>query len=250
VSHRLLILSDSHLFGSRDQKLFGVNTFQSLQKLVSHIKDSEETYDLLVASGDLSEDGHTRGYADFHESTQGLAASNVWMKGNHDQFDNVPKELARNYIHKEWHMDPWNLIFLDTTLPGKDEGGLGENELYRLEAFLKRYSDGHVFIFMHHQPMDVGSNFIDVLGLVNKQDFWELTKPYQNIRGVLFGHIHQEIDTWFNGIRLLAPPSTSMQFKPFSKDLDFDLPTHGYRNLILNPDGSFKTEVARIAADT
>lgn len=249
MSHRLLILSDSHLFRSRDQRLFGVNTYQSLQKLVTHIKDSEEIYDLLVASGDLSEDGHTKGYEDFYESTQGLAASNVWMKGNHDQFNNVHGEIARNHIRKEWHMDPWSLIFLDTTLPGKDEGELGEKELHRLEAFLKRHNDRHIFIFMHHQPMDVGSDFIDVLGLVNKQEFWELTKPYQHIRGVLFGHVHQEIDTWFNGVRLLAPPSTSMQFKPLSRDLDFDQPTHGYRNLILNPDGSLETKVFRITAD-
>ncbi len=249
MSLRILILSDAHLFGSQDQELFGVNTYNSLHKVVNYIKHSDDTYDLFVASGDLSEDGHTKAYEDFHQSTLGLATSAVWMKGNHDQFSNVPDELANRNIHTEWHMDPWNLIFLDTTLAGKDEGALSQKELHRLEAFLERFKEGYVFIFMHHQPLDVGSDFIDVIGLLNKEIFWKLIDRYKNIRGVLFGHVHQEFDTHINGIRLLASPSTSMQFKPLSRELAFDESSYGYRKLVLNPDGSIETEVVRIAPE-
>lgn len=249
MPYKILILSDSHLFGSRDKELFGVNTYDSLNKVTDHIKCSDDTYDLLVASGDLSEDGHHNAYKDFSNSTRDLASSSIWIKGNHDQFHNVPDDLAKGHIHAERHMDPWNCIFLDTTIQGKDEGALSEKELQRLKVFLEKYRGGHIFIFMHHQPMDVGSVFIDVLGLYNKQAFWDLIASYPNIRGLLFGHVHQEIDQNFNGIRLLASPSTSVQFKPFSRELDFDSPTLGYRNIILNRDGSIETHVVRIDSE-
>ncbi|MEN8227627.1 MAG: metallophosphoesterase [Bacteroidota bacterium] len=247
MSYNLLILSDSHLFKSRDQELFGVNTYGSLKKLSNHIKLTDGSYDLLVALGDLSEDGHTSAYEHFHDLTKELAASScIWIKGNHDQFDNVPGELAKNYIQSEWHMDPWSFIFLDTTINGKDEGELGEAELHRLDSFTKTYKERYILIFMHHQPIDVGSDFIDVLGLNDKQVFWESISNNRSIRGIVFGHIHQVFDGYVNGIRLLSMPATSMQFKPLSRELEFDKPFHGYRTITLGPDGSIDTKVDRI----
>ena len=247
MTHKLLILSDSHLFGSRDQELFGVTTYDSLQEVCNHIRGLRQSYDLVVASGDLSEDGHARAYEDFYALTKGLGLSSVWMTGNHDQFDNVPSKLANSLIHPEWHMDPWSLIFLDTSLAGMDEGVLAEKELDRLEAFLQTYGQRPVLIFLHHQPVNIGSEFIDVLGLQNKQVFWELISPYTNIKGVFFGHVHQQFDGKHNGIPLYSTPSTSIQFKPHSSNLDFDVPSHGYRTMSLNADGTFDTHIIRIA---
>ncbi len=246
MTHKLIILSDSHLFGTREQKIFGVTSYDSLQEVCIKIKGFGQSYDLLVASGDLSEDGHTRAYEDFHELTRGLGASTIWMKGNHDQFDNVPVKLANSFIHPEWHMDPWSLIFLDTSLTGMDEGELSERELDRLETFLQRYIQRPVLIFLHHQPVDMGSEFIDVLGLQNKQVFWELISSRTNIKGILFGHVHQQFDGKCNGIQLYSTPSTSIQFKPHSNNLDFDVPSHGFRTMNLYADGTFDTKIIRI----
>ncbi len=242
----VLILTDSHLFGARDRELFGMNTFGALKKLSAHLNEGNHKYDLFVATGDLSEDGHPKAYADFHHLTRGLASSTIWMKGNHDRFSEIPDHLGKEYVHKEWHRDPWSLIFLDTSLNGRDEGKLSAGELARLESFLKQHKERHVMVYMHHQPVEVGAEFIDILGLQNKQEFWEITSPYKNIRSIIFGHVHQEYDKKVNGIQLLATPSTAMQFKPFSRELDFDLPTHGYRTLTLNEDGSIETNIFRI----
>ncbi len=248
MTHKLLILSDSHLFGSRDQQLFGMNTYDSLQEVCEHIKGLGQSYDLVIASGDLSDDGHTRAYEDFHELTCGLGASSIWMNGNHDLFDNVPLEMAKSFIHSECHIEPWSLIFLDTSIAGKDEGELSQKELDRLEVFLQKYILNPVMIFLHHQPVDIGSEFIDVLGLKNKHTLWELISVYQNIKGVFFGHVHQQFDGKFNGIFLHSTPSTSMQFKPHAHQLSFDFLTPGYMTISLNQDGSFDTTIHRIAS--
>ncbi len=240
---QLLIISDSHLFESREIDLYGVNPFNSLEYVVERITYDEVPYDLIVVAGDLSEDGSTESYHHVNDLFHGLPVTTIWMKGNHDNFSNIPHELHAKYVQSEVHKDPWHFIFLDTTIDGKDEGELSQSELIRLELFLDTYSEKHILIFMHHQPIDVGSEFIDLLGLKNRNIFWELIAPYSNIRGIVFGHVHQAYDNTRNGIRLISVPSTSIQFKPFSKDLDFDDLAYGYRTISLDVDGTFQTKI-------
>ena len=246
---RLLALSDSHLFESEDTTLLGVKTYHTLELTTSHIRQEDKQFDLMIVTGDISEDGSKRSYQHFHRLTEGLAANTIWFEGNHDQFSNVPDELAKKCIFNCWHVDRWSFILLDTKVSGRDEGVLSKKELQRLESFLQEYSEKHVLIFMHHQPVDVGSQFIDELGLENKEEFWAHTSRHKNIRGILFGHVHQEYDKQHNEIRVISNPSTSMQFTPLSQELDFDAYTHGYRTIILNPDGRIDTCVHFIRSE-
>lgn len=66
------------------------------------------------------------------------------------------------------------------------------------------------------------------------------------VRGVLWGHIHQELDVERNGVRLLATPSTCIQFAPRSDDFALDHLLPGYRWLRLHADGRIETGVSRL----
>jgi len=248
MSFKIVILSDSHIFASREKDLFGVDTSHSLAMVTNEIRGSGQNFDLMVASGDLSEDGNASSYEYFHELTGQLAHSSVWMKGNHDAFDSIPADLMNTLVKPDLDWGPWSIIFLDTSLAGRDEGELGEQEVSRLEAFLQENSENYKVIFMHHQPIEVDSDFIDLLGLQNKQLFWEIISRYRHIKAVVFGHVHQEYDEYYHGIRLLSTPATSVQFKPRSHDLEFDIPSHAYRTITLHRDGSLRTNIHRIAS--
>jgi len=243
---RLLVLSDSHLFRSREEELFRVNTFSALKVTTDHIRARNREYDLLVALGDLAEDGSAEAYDHFHSLTRDLAGSTVWVRGNHDNFENLEEERLSTFYQSELHIGPWHLIFLDTVLEGRGEGRLDPSELERLEAFLQSYSGGHILIFMHHQPVLVGSAFIDQLGLQNRENFLKIVSGYQAVKGVVFGHVHQQLDIVHNGIRFLSMPSASMQFKPGSAKFDLGDPAHGYRTMILHPDGTMATTVVMV----
>jgi len=247
MSVRLLVLSDSHLFQSKGKELFRVNTFRALKIATDQIRAQSQEYDLLVALGDLAEDGSEGAYNHFHALTHGLAESTVWVRGNHDDFDNIGEERLSEFFKPELHLGPWHLIFLDTTIQGRGEGRLDPAELRRLESFLKSFSGGHILIFMHHQPLPVGSAFIDELALQNREKFLTIVDGCKAVKGIIFGHVHQQLDAIHNGIRFLSMPSTSIQFKPRSANFELDDPGHGYREVILLPDGTLDTSVLMVA---
>ena len=52
----LVQLSDSHLFADADGKLLGMNTHDSLQRVIERVLDEQPQVDLILASGDLSQE--------------------------------------------------------------------------------------------------------------------------------------------------------------------------------------------------
>ena len=70
---------------------------------------------------------------------------------------------------------------------------------------------------------------------------------FPQVRAVLWGHVHQEIDRERNGVRLLASPSTCIQFAPGSED--FNVSTEGARlfaGCACMPTGRLETGVERV----
>ena len=63
----LVQLSDSHLFAEADGMLLGMNTRDSLQKVIDLVREQQPRIDLILATGDLSPDGTLESYQQFRE---------------------------------------------------------------------------------------------------------------------------------------------------------------------------------------
>ena len=63
-------------------------------------------------------------------------------------------------------------------------------------------------------------------------------RQHSNVRGVLWGHVHQSLDSFVHGVRFMATPATCAQFLPGSADFAIDNRPPGYRVLELMPDGA------------
>ena len=143
--------------------------------------------------------------------------------------------------------EDWLIVMLDSHVPGKIHGHFAQSELDYLSSALTEHSDKHALISFHHQPVPIGSQWMDRYIIQNAQAFWELISPYQNIQGILWGHIHQAFDECEEDIRLLSSPSTCIQFKPLQTDFALDNSMPGYRWLELHPNGAIETGVSRVA---
>jgi Icc protein len=88
---------------------------------------------------------------------------------------------------------------------------------------------------------------MDAIGLEDGEAFFAVLDRHPQVRGALWGHIHQAFDGRRGKVRLMGSPSTSVQFLPCSQDLAMDSATPGLRWLELYPDGRLETGIARLA---
>jgi Icc protein len=79
--------------------------------------------------------------------------------------------------------------------------------------------------------------------LQNAEEFFDVIDRNPNVRGIVWGHVHQSYDALRNGVRLLATPSTCAQFLPHAEQFALDRQPPGYRTLELKADGSILTDL-------
>jgi Icc protein len=89
----------------------------------------------------------------------------------------------------------------------------------------------------------MGSRWLDEVGLKNPQEFLSVIDQHTNVRGVLWGHVHQAYDGDRNGVKYMSTPSTCAQFLPGSDHFELDRRPPGYRWLELGADGTIGTRV-------
>lgn len=80
----------------------------------------------------------------------------------------------------------------------------------------------------------------------NPYDFSEILAKHKNIKAIVYGHIHQEVNAVWQGIPVFATPSTCIQFKPDCAYFTLDNLQPGWREISLYPDGRLETKVHRI----
>lgn len=245
---RVVQITDSHLFAESDGRLLGMNTRRSLNMVLDQIA-AGDPFDVLLCTGDLSQDHTPESYRAFHDATQRLdAPETYWYPGNHDALPTMRSVLPGDspLLARLVRKQHWQLVLLDSTIPGKVPGRLGERQLAHLETCLSEAPALHTLVCCHHQPVPVGCTWLDTQIICDAGRLFEVIDAHDNVRGILWGHIHQELDRERNGVRLLATPSTCVQFEPDSEDFSVDRLPPGYRRLGLHPDGRIDTVVERV----
>jgi len=243
----LVQISDSHLFAEADGTLLGMNTRDSLQKVIELVRAQQPQIDLILATGDISQDGTLESYQQFREQTGQLDAPARWIPGNHDE----PRIMAEAAVQSAL-LEPvvdignWRVTLLDSAVPGSVPGFLQDEQLQLLAQALSEAPERHHLVCFHHHPVSIGCEWMEPIGLRNPEAFLKVLDRFPQARAVLWGHVHQEIDQMRNGVRLIASPSTCIQFEPGSEDFKVGEQAPGYRWLRLLPDGRLETGVERV----
>ena len=243
---RVLQITDCHLFEDGDGELLRANTLSCLRNVLDAACRRAPPYDALVVTGDLAHDCTAPTYHVLGQELQraGDLALKAVLPGNHDDPELMHNVLPRYGIGvcERLVLDPWQLILLDSHLPDQEGGHLSREELERLEDLL---ADGpeNALVFVHHHPVPVGSAWIDAIGLANGDQLLALAERHPGLRGIVWGHVHQAWEGEHAGTRLLATPSTCIQFLPNQASFELDMKPPGWREFELFPDGRFTTRV-------
>lgn len=246
-SIRVVQLSDCHLFKNPDGKLLGLNTEHSLNEVMDLIEAEQPAMELILATGDLSQDGTGESYARFHRHMTRFCCPVYWLPGNHDLTDIMADhQVAERMSPCVIERNGWHIIMLDSTIRGKVPGNFTDTELAFLDGALQNAKGKHVMVALHHQPVPVGSAWLDQQIVGNAAAFFKVVDRYPHVKAIIWGHVHQVFETVRNGVKLMSVPSTCVQFKPKSKDFAVDGEAPGYRWFDLHADGRLETGVSRV----
>ena len=245
----VLQVTDTHLFADGNGRLLGLNTEQSLQAIIRAALRSRSQTDLVLATGDLVHDGKPAAYRRIFSWLGKFGLPVYCLAGNHDEAMTLQRNLENPLVHYVPHLirDNWQFIFLDSTLEGSEGGHLGQPVLQALDERLSAAPDKHTLVCLHHQPVPMGSRWLDTMAVDNADEFFTIIDRHPQVRGILWGHVHQTFDDMRNDVRLMATPSTCIQFLPGSEKFALDTTAPGFRWLSLFPDGHIETGVERLA---
>ncbi|QHB34846.1 3',5'-cyclic-AMP phosphodiesterase [Yersinia canariae] len=249
---RILQITDTHLFAGEHETLLGVNTSRSYRAVLDAIIAEQHPFDLIVATGDLAQDHSVAAYENFAEGISRLSAPCVWLPGNHDFQPAMVDALADADIAPSKHVlvgDNWQILLLDSQVFGVPYGELSDYQLEWMEHCLVAYPERYTLVLLHHHPMPSGCTWLDQHSLRNAHMLAAVLTRYPRVTTLLCGHIHQDLDLDWYGKRLLASPSTCVQFKPHCTNFTLDTVAPGWRYLDLLPDGRLETEIRRLASD-
>jgi Icc protein len=243
-SVRLLQFTDMHLFGDAAGRLRGVASLPALQAAIA---DAERRYprpEGVLLTGDLVQDDPD-GYRWIRHTFGASPVPVLCLAGNHDLPDHMRATLRGSPFQVGGHREfgRWRVVMLDSWVPNDAGGQLGSAQLEELRTVLRSHRNHHVLVCLHHHPIAMRSDWLDRVGLSDADEFMSVVREHSNVRGVLWGHVHQSLDSFIHGVRFMATPATCAQFLPGSSDFAIDNRPPGYRVLELMPDGCIATEV-------
>lgn len=244
---KVLQLTDTHLMAKSHSRLMGVDTESTFVATLKHALTRQGPYDLVLMTGDISQDGSAASYRRMADYLRPLNLPCRFLPGNHDHaptLRSVMRGAGLGY-HRITDMGGWRILALNSQVPGEDSGMLGKSTLLALEQAIVA-ATGPVLISLHHHWRPSGSVWLDSMIAGNRQAFQRLVIKHPNVRGVLSGHVHQVLEERLGRVHVMASPSTCFQFTPGSVGFSVDATPPGYRVLDLHDDGRIDSSIHRL----
>lgn len=242
-------ITDTHLFAEPNQAQKGIITAQSFQSVLERVKQLQPQPDLLLLTGDLSQDETPESYQHLYRCVSPLSIPAYWIGGNHDDLSIMEQYLTGEpfFPHKSFQQGDWQFILLNSAIPGCVYGGFSTQTLEWLEEQLQQSRQLPTLIALHHPPLSINSEWMDNISLQNPDNFLTILENYPQVKLVIFGHIHQEFSHERQGIHYFGTPSTCVQFSPNLQEFQLDSKPPGFRLFYLYPDGKWETKVEWVA---
>lgn len=244
----ILQITDLHIKPGLDELFLGINTEHYFHAILELAFAEHQHFDLILVTGDLAQDPCPASYQRILNSLEATNTPCICLPGNHDDYELMQQIFNTGLINcrKQIFLENWQLICLNSQIPGVPEGRLSKQELLFLDDCLLNNPNHHALIAVHHHCLKTNS-FMDTMMIENSEELLALIKQYPQAKAITNGHIHQTMDITTGSLRVLGSPSTCFQFKPESPVLSLDSCTPGYRLIKLYADGRIESTITRLS---
>lgn len=212
-------ISDLHVLADGAALGGQVDTHAALAAAIDHIGALDPRPDLVLATGDLAQDGLPEDYALLRTAFDGLAMPVYVIPGNHDNRNHLRAAFADcgylpetgAFLHYTVDTDPLRLIGLDTVIQDEVGGQMCRERLQWLERRLSEQPERPTAIFMHHPPFATGIAFMDRPAFGGAAELEALVGRFPCVQLVTCGHVHRAIQTQWAGTLAAVAPSIVFQ---------------------------------------
>lgn len=244
----ILQVTDLHILPAPGDTLLGINTEHYFHACLEQAFASNQHFDLILLTGDLAQHPCKASYQRILNTLEAYKIPSVCLPGNHDDYELMQQVLNTSRVNcrKQVLFENWQLISLNSQIPGSPGGRLSTEELSFLESCLSINPDRHALVAVHHHCLESNSSWMDTMMIENSRELFSLISNYPQVKAITCGHIHQVMDITVESVRILGTPSTCFQFVPESTEFSVDNTAPGYRLMQLYADGQIKSEIVRL----
>lgn len=243
-------ITDTHIGPDRGYRRHGHYPYPCAQRVVEIINNLPVQPAFVVHTGDVVYDPDPAAYCLAAEVFSQLQAPVYYAVGNHDRARDLhhflpmgPKQdLTEDRDTLSYVFDVKGYRFLVVDARGSDEidphGFVGEAklELVRREVT----ADGlPLTVFTHFPVLLLNSVWMDANMLtIDGHKLHEALLPArERIRGIFYGHVHQPVQTWRDGLLYVGGASVFAQFLAWPDDVDVQFdpdapPGYGFVHLM------------------
>jgi Icc protein len=238
---RLVQISDCHLPANPATPYRGLNADEGLTALVAAATAWRP--DAVLLTGDLSEDASPESYRRLSSALDQIKGPVFALPGNHDE----TLQMARFFAAGPYQgpsvqtAGAWNLALLNSSVPGRIDGCISEDDLEALDAMLD--TERPTLLALHHQPVPVQAPWIDRYMLEDPGALLQWVAAKANVKAVTWGHVHQVFETQLGAVRFVSAPSSAANSQPKSQRFTLDTAGPACRWWELFDDGRLKTGI-------
>ncbi|MFC7473203.1 metallophosphoesterase [Dankookia sp. GCM10030260] len=210
-------LSDPHVRPAGALYKGVVDANAALEAAVAQVNALDPQPDLVLLTGDVTEEGTPAEYAAARAILAPLRAPLRVIPGNHDErgafrqafHDHawLPPNGPLHYVDAA--SGPVRVIALDVTIPGLHHGDADAAALAWLEAALAAEPRRPAVIMMHQPPIACGVPYLDRYRCHGGAALAALLARFPAVERVLCGHVHRSMLRRFGGTLLCTAPSTA-----------------------------------------
>jgi len=180
--------------------------------------------DFILHTGDVAYDPEPDVYPAVAAVLSGLKVPVHYIAGNHDDMSALQRQLMgrsedelQDHLHYEFEHNGVQVVCLDSNGPHdpeKPSGSVPDSQMEWLNTVCTAADARPLVIAVHHNPLAIGVPWLDDwMRMENGDEFHAIVRQARDrLRGVFYGHIHQNIETLRDGVLYVAAASSWCQF--------------------------------------